>query len=99
MQLYSSDDRAVRMIQALLAAADPLDRFERGGSAASYEPLAHAVLATLRSGGDLRRIALLLNEHAAGQADALALAPVMGFAQAALDWWANAEDRLSSVAI
>lgn len=83
------------MIQALLAAADPLGRMERGASAATYEPLSAVVLAALRKGADVRRVVLLLNEQ--GSADpgneALALNAVVAFAEAAVDWWANAEPR------
>ena len=98
MQLPLSDGRAVRMIQALLAAADPLERLERGSDAESYRPLAELVLAALRSSADARRIVMLLSEHAAGDPhrDALQLGPVVGFAEAAVDWWANAESRWAS---
>lgn len=100
MQLPLSDGRAVRMIQALLAAADPLERMERGATAAVYEPLAAAVLAALRNGADMRRIVLLLNEQGAGDAghEALALNSVVGFAEAVVDWWANAEPRWATSA-
>lgn len=83
------------MLQALLAAADPLDRIERGAPASVYEPLAAAILATLRSGGDVRRVVLLLNEQAMGDlaGGALSLNTVVAFAEAAVDWWANAESR------
>src|SRR5687768_14537929 len=93
MQLPLTDGRAVRMIQALLAAADPFDRVERGQTAEAYWPLAVAILAALRSGADVRRVALLVHEHS-GAADANApLGLVTGFAEAALDWWSNAAVR------
>ncbi len=95
MQLPLSDGRAVRMIQALLAAADPLERMERGASATCYEPLAAVVLEALRAGGDVRRIVVLLNEQGCADpgVEALALHPVVGFAEAVVDWWSNAEPR------
>jgi hypothetical protein len=95
MQLALSDGRAIRMIQALLAAADPLDRIERGAPASSYDPLAVAVLVALQQGADARRVVLLLNDHAVADPahEALTLGPVVAFAQAVLDWWANAASR------
>ena len=83
------------MIQALLAAADPLERMERGATAATYEPLAAAVLAALRNGDDMRRIVLLLAEQGSTDVayEALALTPVVGFAEAVADWWSNASSR------
>jgi hypothetical protein len=83
------------MIQALLAAADPLERMERGAPASTYEPLAAVVLASLRQGADIRRIVVLLNEQGVGDQghDALALNPVVAFAEAAVDWWAHAASR------
>lgn len=97
MQLPLSDGRAVRMIQALLAAADPLERIDRGASPSCYGPLAVAVLAALRAGGDSRRIVVAVNEHAMSDParDVLPLAPVAAFAEAVTDWWANAESRWS----
>ena len=95
MQLPLSDGRAVRMIQALLAAADPLDRMTSPMTTADvYEPLAAHVLSALQRGADVRRVVLLLNEHASADArDALSLNTVVSFAQAACDWWASAESR------
>lgn len=83
------------MIQALLAAADPLERMQRGASAADYEPLAGVVLGALRQGADVGGVMLLLNDHAASDParPTPALTMVAGFAQAAVDWWANAEPR------
>lgn len=83
------------MLQALLAAADPLDRIEQGAPASAYDALAHAVLATLRSGGDVRRVVLLLHEQAMGDParGTFSLNTVVAFAEAAADWWANAESR------
>ena len=97
MQLPLNDGRAVRMIQALLAAADPLDRIERGQRPDTYDPLATVILAVLRSGADSRRIILAINEYAMADAgaDALPLGPVVGFAEAVSDWWRNAADRWS----
>lgn len=95
MQLPLNDGRAVRMIQALLAAADPLDRIERGAPPDSYDSLAVVVLADLRAGADARRIILSINEYAMADPsrEALPLAPVMGFAEAVSDWWRNAAAR------
>ena len=94
MQLALSDGRAVRMIQALLAAADPLDRMAGGEAASCYEPLAIAVFDALRNGADLRRLVLLVSDHAAGEdGEAASLGPVVAFAHAGLDWWAKAEPR------
>ena len=95
MQLPLTDGRAVRMIQALLAAADPLDKIERGGDPSVYEPLAVTVLTALRNGADERRIVLTLSEHALVD-QPVHLGMVAGFAQAVLDWWANAETRWNS---
>lgn len=82
------------MIQALLAAADPLDRMAGGEDATCYEPLAILVFDTLRKGADLRRLVLLISEHAAGETgESASLGPVVAFASAALDWWAKAEPR------
>ena len=94
MQLALSDGRAVRMIVALLAAADPLDRMPPGGaSAASYEPLAVLLFEALRSGADERRVVMLISDHTSGTAETPALGPVVAFADAVVDWWANAEAR------
>lgn len=94
MQLALSDGRAVRMIQALLAAADPLDRMSGDAVAASYDPLAVLVFDALRNGADLRRLILLISEYAdGGEGEAAALVPVVAFAHACLDWWAIAEAR------
>ncbi|HVM18954.1 MAG TPA: hypothetical protein VM307_03235 [Egibacteraceae bacterium] len=95
MQLPLSDGRAVRMIQALLAAADPLDRVAHGAPPSTYDALAVAVLAELRQGADGRRIVLLLSEYACcdPQHHHIHLEPVVAFAQATMDWWANAETR------
>lgn len=83
------------MIQALLAAADPLERMERGAPASTYEPLAAAVLGALRNGADMRRLILLLNEQGSLDVgyEALALHPVVAFAEAVVDWWNNAASR------
>ena len=84
------------MLQALLAAADPLDRMENPGSSAEvYEALAIHVLWALRSGADVRRLVLLLNDHASGDRrnETVTLGAVAAFAQAACDWWAQAESR------
>ena len=94
MQLALGDGRAVRMIQALLAAADPLDRMAGGEPAAVYEPLAILVFDALRKGADLRRLVLLISDHAAGDlGESASLAQVVAFAHASLDWWAQAEQR------
>ena len=97
MQLPFTDERAVRMIQALLAAADPLDRVERGGGADCYDTLSVAVLTVLRNGADTRRVILAINDHAMADParEALPLAPVAGFAEAVTDWWSNAASRWS----
>ncbi len=84
------------MLQALLAAADPLDRMVAPGTTADvYEALAVHVLGALQKGADVRRVVLLLNEHAAcsPKRDALTLSTVVAFAQAACDWWSAAESR------
>ena|SRR3712207_6601988 len=95
MQLPLSDGRAVRMLQALLAAADPYDRMATPGTTADvYEAIAVQVLDTLRRGADVRRVVLLLSEHAqpaAGEAPSLNV--LVAFAQAACDWWQTAEGR------
>ena len=94
MQLPLSDGRAVRMIEALLAAADPLDRMVGDGTAASYGPLASAVLAALRNGADARRIVMLISEHAeGGTGEAAVLGQTVAFAEATADWWASAQSR------
>lgn len=96
MQLALGDGRAVRMIQALLAAADPLDRMAGGEAATCYEPLAILVFDALRKGADVRRVVLLISDHAAGEiGESASLGPVVAFAQASLDWWAMAEPRWS----
>jgi hypothetical protein len=96
MQLPLTDGRAVRMIQALLAAADPLDRVEHGASADAYEPLATAILAALRNGADTRRIVLVVADHSGGPAqEIVSLDLVLGLAEAVLDWWHNAAVRWS----
>lgn len=97
MQLPLTDGRAARMIVALLAAADPLSRVERGEPPSSYEPLAHAVLADLRNGADARRVMTVVREHAVPGAavEVVHIELVRGFAEAALDWWANAATRWS----
>ena len=99
MQLPLNDGRAVRMIQALLAAADPLDRVERGSPPHTYDPLAESILAELRSGADARRIILAINDHAMCDParDVLPLAPVAAFAEAVTDWWRCAADRWSEL--
>ncbi len=103
MQLPLSDGRAVRMLQALLAAADPLDRMAAPGTTADvYEALAVHVLGALRNGADVRRVVLLLNEHArcSPNRETLELSTVVAFANAACDWWSAAETRwLDPVAI
>ena len=88
------------MIQALLAAADPLERVERGATAEAYAPLAAAVLTSLRNGADMRRIVLLLNEQGATDPghEALALNVVVGFSEAVVDWWSNAQPRWAASA-
>lgn len=89
-----SDGRAVRMIEALLAAADPLDRMVGDATASCYAPLATAVLGALRNGADVRRIVMLISEHAAGGAgEAAVLGQTVAFAEATADWWANAQSR------
>lgn len=95
MQLPLTDGRAARMIVALLAAADPLGRVERGASSASYEPLAYAVLGALRNGADTRRVMAVVREHATPEAAAevIHIELVRGFAEATLDWWDNAASR------
>lgn len=103
MQLPLSDGRAVRMLQALLAAADPLDRMHDLTTPADvYMPVAVSVLDALRNGADVRRIVFLLNEQVSGapQREAFTLVTVVPFAQAACDWWAEAQSRwLDPVAI
>lgn len=95
MQLPLTDGRAARMIVALLAAADPLSRVEHGESSSCYEPLAYAVLAALRNGADARRVMTVVREQAVSGAgvEVVHLELVRGFAEAALDWWANAATR------
>lgn len=91
MQLPLTDDRAVRMIQALLAAADPLNRVEQGSPPSSYDPLATLILSALRNGADVRRIVVTVTDH--GSVGLVPLGIVVGFAEAVLDWWANAASR------
>lgn len=91
MQLPLTDDRAVRMIQALLAAADPLDRVEQGLPPSSYDALARLLLEELRRGADIRRIVLTITDY--NPAGLIELGPAVGFADAVLDWWANAAAR------
>ena len=95
MQLPLADARAVRMIQALLAAADPLERLERGAPETTYEPLATAVFEALRHGARVHDVVMLVNGYARRDpfSDSLTLGPVVAFAQAAADWWVNAEER------
>lgn len=99
MQLALSDARAVRMIQALLAAADPLGRLERGDPPSCYDALAVAVLGTLQDDCDSRRVILLLSEHASRGPDdgTLTLAPIAAFADAVVDWWSEAAQRWESL--
>ena len=83
------------MIQALLAAADPLDRMVEEANASCYEPLATAVFNALRNGADSRRVVMLVSDHAAagGRGEAAVLGQVLAFAEAAADWWVNAQSR------
>lgn len=84
------------MIQALLAAADPLDRMVGGATASCYAPLAGLVFAALRGGADERRLVMLISEHAAGGiGETAALGQTVAFAEAVADWWANAQSRWS----
>ena len=97
MQLPLTDGRAIRMIVALLAAADPLSRIERGEDAASYEPLARSVLAALRNGADMRRLMVVIREHVphGSTIEVVHIELVRGFAEATLDWWDSAAARWS----
>lgn len=84
------------MLQALLAAADPLDRMcDPRTTADVYEVLAVHVLSALRSGADARRLIMLLSEHAGGDGrrETVTLATVAAFAEAATDWWSQAASR------
>ena len=102
VQLALSDGRAVRMIQALLAAADPLDRMVEEVDASCYAPLAAVVFTALRNGADSRRVMLLVCEHAAaaGRGESAMLGSANAFAEAATDWWGSAQSRwLDPVAI
>lgn len=82
------------MIQALLAAADPLDRMAGGEPPAVYEPMAILIFEALRKGADLRRLVLLISDHAAAElGESASLGPVVALAHASLDWWSQAEPR------
>ena len=80
------------MIQALLAAADPLDRMVETNDAFCYEPLATMVFNALRNGADSRRVVMLVCEHAVatGRGESAVLEPAVAFAEATADWWATA---------
>ena len=95
MQLPLTDGRAIRMIVALLAAADPLSRVERGERPDCYTPLATAVLAALRNGADVRRVMTIVREHAPVDTpiEVVHIELVRGFAEATMDWWHNAATR------
>ncbi|MPZ73517.1 MAG: hypothetical protein GEU74_09850 [Nitriliruptorales bacterium] len=96
MQLPLSDARAVRMLQALLAAADPLGRLDRGAPAWSYDTVAVATLARLREGACEQDVVLLLHGHARADVDegeAAVPQAIVAFARAAADWWDNAQGR------
>lgn len=97
MQLPLTDGRAIRMIVALLAAADPLSRVERGEDPSCYEPLAEAVLGALRNGADSRRLMTIIRDHVPHGAviEVVHIELVRGFAEATLDWWAHASTRWS----
>ncbi len=92
MQLPYTEGRAVRMLIALLAAADPLGRVEAGHRPDSYEPLATAMLATLRNGGRKQQIVATLAAQAPGGAlDGPHIWAANAFVAATLDWWASTE--------
>lgn len=95
MQLPLTDGRAIRMIVALLAAADPLSRVQRGEQPSSYESLAAAVLAALRNGADARQIMTVVRDHVphGSKIEVVHSELLRGFAEATLDWWANAASR------
>src|SRR5687767_1055376 len=94
MQLPLSDARALRMLQALFAAADPLGRLDKGAELATYDALAVATLARLREGGRAHDIIMLLQQHGGTEVErAASVGQVVAFARAAADWWVNAEGR------
>jgi hypothetical protein len=95
MQLPLTDGRAIRMIVALLAAADPLARVERGQNASSYLPLAQSVLGALRNGADTRSLMTVVLDHVPPGAslEILHIELVRGFAEATTDWWDSAASR------
>jgi hypothetical protein len=95
MQLPLTDGRATRMIVALLAAADPLSRIERGEQPECYTPLAQAVLGALRTGADVRRLVMVVLEHvpAGTPFEVMHIELVRGFAEATVDWWDSAASR------
>src|SRR5688572_32231899 len=94
MQLPLSDGRAVRMLQALFAAADPLGRLDAGDEPGTYDALAVATLARLREGARAHDLIILLQQHGGTEVErAATIGQVVAFARAAADWWVNAEGR------
>jgi hypothetical protein len=94
MQLPLSDGRAVRMLQALYAAADPLGRLDDGADLDAYDALAAATLAILRDGARTHDIVVLLQQHGGTEVErAASIGQVIAFARAATDWWVHAEGR------
>ena len=95
MFLPYTEGRAVRMLVALLAAADPLGRVDAGHRPDVYGPVASLMLATLRDGGRSAQIVdALARQTPARDLDADARRAANAFAAATMDWWASTERML-----
>ncbi len=96
MQLPYTEDRAVRMLVALLAAADPLGRLDGGAGPDVYRPLAVEMLGVLRDGGRSSQVVATINEWSPRRdIDPTARRAAVAFAAAAIDWWASTERLLA----
>ena len=95
MLLTYTETRAVRMLVALLAAADPLGRLDAGHRPAAYEPVAVEIFEVLRAGGrDAQVIATLAAQCEQGVLDTTQRRAANAFLAAALDWWVSTERLL-----
>lgn len=94
MSSISSDARAARMLEALLAATDPLGAVAAGGSAAAYRATVDATIVALRCGDDAEAAALAVLLRVAGEHDRANVTEATSrFAAAALDWWRTSDLR------
>jgi hypothetical protein len=99
MFLRSPDGRAVRMLIALLAAADPLGKVDAGSAPDAYAPLATRLLAILQQGGSTAHVITAIEMHAPGRRlDVAAERAAYAVADAVADWWVNARDAFELAA-